>query len=175
MEDKTVRVSLIGPGDIDFHYHNLLKISETHLNSELENIAQALVDSNVEIELLPDRGISIEIAKLYKEKGGRKVLGAVPESDKTFGIKHLREYIDTRVNDEPLFDEIIDTKNWFKHDMIKGLLGNVVLYLGRSPGTEGERHYAVYLYKLMQRFKKGVEVSGNIIHQDMMLYLLRID
>ncbi len=161
-----MRISLIGPGDIEFHYQELLKISKSKLDSELEKIAKALVDSNVEIELLPDRGVSIEIAKLYKKLGGKKVIGAVPKSDKTFGISHLEPYINEKVNGKPLFDEIIDTDNWFKHDLIKGLLGNSVLYLGSSPGTNGELNYAVYLYKLISRFKQGVEVAGKNIHPE---------
>ena len=125
-----------------------------------------MVNSKVEIEFLPDRGVSLEIAKLYKKKGGKKVVGAVPKSDTTFGISHLQQYIEEQVDEKPLFDEIIDSGDWFKHDLIKGLLGNAVLYLGASPGTDGERHYAVYLYKLMQRFKEGVEISGKRIHPE---------
>jgi len=163
---KNLRLSLIGPGDIDFHFLQLLGFEDRELKSELEKIAQSLVDSGVELELLPDRGISIEIAKLYKQKGGRKVIGAVPKSDKTFGIEHLKQYIEMQVNGNPLFDEIIDSGDWFKHDIIKGLLGNAILYLGSSPGTDGERNYAIYLYKLISRFKEGVEVSGARIHPE---------
>lgn len=65
-----------------------------------------------------------------------------------------------------MFDEIIDSGDWFKHDLIKGLLGNAILCLGSSPGTDGERQYAVYLYKLISRLKDGVEVSGKRIHPD---------
>ena len=71
-----------------------------------------------------------------------------------------------KVNDKLLFDEIIDSGDWFKHDMIKDLLGNAILYLGRSPGTEGERQYAIYLYKLIKGFKGGVEISGKRIHPE---------
>jgi len=161
-----MRISLIGPGDIDFHYQKILKIPKRKFQSELEEIAQSLANSNVEIELLPDRGVSIEIAKLYKQKGGKKVVGAVPKSDKTFGIEHLKPYIEEKVNDKPLFNQIINSGDWFKHDLIKGLLGNAILYLGSSPGTDGERQYAVYLYKLISRFKEGVEISGKKIHPE---------
>jgi hypothetical protein len=163
---KNIRLSLIGPGDIDFHFFKLLGLKEREFQSELEKIAQSLVDSGVELELLPDRGISIELAKLYKQKGGKKVIGAVPKSDKTFGIEHLKEYVETKVDGKPLFDEIINSGDWFKHDLIKGLLGNAILYLGASPGTDGERHYAIYLYKLISRFKEGVEISEKRIHTE---------
>ena len=161
-----MRLSLIGPGNLDFHYLKLLNLSKEKLYLEIEKIARSLVNSNVELELLPDEGICLEIAKAYKANGGKKVIGAVPKSDKTFGIKHLEGYINVKLGGKPVFDEIIDSGDWFKHDLIKGLLGNAVLYLGASPGTDGERNYAIYLYKIMSGFKEGVEVAGKKIHKE---------
>ena len=161
-----MRIALIGPGNTKFHYQELLKISEEQYKQEVWGIARALVNSNVEIELLPDDGICIELARQYKREGGRKVIASLPLSDKTFGVNHLKEYADAKVNGKNLLDEIIDTDNWFKHDLIKGLMGNAILYLGASPGTDGERHYAIYLYKLIAGFKKGVEVSASAIHPE---------
>jgi len=160
-----MRLSLIGPGDIEFHYQKLLKIPKQKLNSELEKIAQSLVNSGVEIELLPDRGVNFKIAKLYKQKGGKKVIASIPKSDKIIGIKHLEPYINEKIKNKPLFDEVIDSGDWFKHDLIKGLFGNAILYLGSSPGADGERHYAVYLYKLISGYKNGVE-AGKFIHPE---------
>jgi hypothetical protein len=160
------KLSLIGPGDIDFHYYQLLKIKPKKFQSELEKIAKAFSGLNIALELLPDKGISIELAKLYRKLGGREVIGTVPISDKTFGIAHLQEYINTKVDGKPLFDKIIDSGDWFKHDLIKGLMGNAILYLGSSPGTDGERNYAVYLYKLMNGYKEGIEVIGKRIHPE---------
>lgn len=159
-----MRIALIGPGDIKFHYQELLGIPEPEFRKEIEKIAKALAKSGAEIELLPDKGICIELAKLYKKAGGKKVIGSIPKSDRTFGISHLEQYITEQINNKPLFDEIINTGDWFKHDLIKGLMGNAILYLGASPGTDGERHYAVYLYKLIAGFKKGVDVSAKSIH-----------
>ena len=65
-----MRLALIGPGDIELHYQKLLKIPKAKFNSEVEKIAQSIVNSGLEIECLPDRGISFQIAKLYKQKGG---------------------------------------------------------------------------------------------------------
>src|SRR3989344_357980 len=161
-----MRIALIGPGNIRFHYHELLGLNEGGFQEEIKGIAKALADSGAEIELLPDDGVCIEIAKLYKQNKGKRVIGSVPKSDKTFGIAHLEKYMNEKINGKPLFDEIIDTGDWFKHDLIKGLMGDVILYLGASPGTDGERHYAVYLYKLIAGFKKGVEVSASRIHPD---------
>lgn len=161
-----MRIALIGPGDTVYHFKELLKIPKEKFYSELERIAQSLVDSNVEVECLPDKGISFKLTKLYKEKGGKKAIAAIPKDDKTFGIKHLEPYINEKLDGKPIFDETINTGDWFKHDLIKGLLGNAILYLGKSPGTNGELNYAIYLYRLMTGNKKGLEVAGKFIHPE---------
>lgn len=153
-----MQLSLIGPGDIEFHFYELLKMKKPVFNKHLNEIAKALAESNSELVILPDKGISFEIARLYKENGGKKVIASVPFSDSTFGIKHLEPYI----NQKSIIDETIDTENWYKHDLIKGLLGHAILYLGKSPGTNGELNYAIYLYKLITKQKPGV--TPNIIH-----------
>lgn len=127
-----MRISLIGPGDIDFHYQNLLKLDKTRFDFELEGIGKVLAESGSDIVLLPDRGVSLNIARIYKGKKGRNVIGAVPLSDMTFGIKHLEPYINMKLNEKPFFDYFINTDNWFKHDLIKGLLGDVLSYFRKT-------------------------------------------
>ncbi len=161
-----MRLSIIGPGDIQFHFQELLKISKEKFQEEIKEIAKALADSGIELEILPDKGISFEIAKLYKQQNGRKVIAAYPKSDKTFGIIHLKPFIEEKINSKPIFDEIIDTENWFKHDLIKGLLGNAILYLGSSPGTNGELNYAIYLYKIITNQKENLKVIKEKIHPE---------
>lgn len=159
-------ISLIGPGNIELHYQKFLKIPLKKFNSELEKIAQSIVNSKIELECLPDRGISFQIAKLYKQKGGKKVIAVIPKSDKTFGIKHLEPYINEKIDDKPIFDQIINSGDWFKHDMTKGLFGHAILCLGSSKGTDLERNGAEYLYKLMSGNKEGVETAGKFIHPE---------
>lgn len=162
-----MRLILIGPGDIRFHYLKLLGFKDRGFSSELEKIAKSIAESGAEIELLPDAGISLEIAKLYKQKDGNRVIGVAPLSDKTFGVKHLEQYIKAKIDGKPIFDEIIDSGDWYKHDLTKALFGNACLCLGLSPGTEGERQYGIYLYKLIAGFKEGVEISGKRIHPEL--------
>ncbi len=160
------RIIIIGPGDIDFHYYQLLGINKKKFQSELEKIAKSLSESGVSISLLPDKGISIEIAKLYKKFNGKEVIGFVPKSDTTFYIEHLKPYIETKINGKSLFDKIIDSGDWYKHDLILGLFGDAVLYLGVSPGTEGELHYSTYLFKLFQKMKAGVDIVSEKVHSE---------
>lgn len=72
-----MRISLIGAGDFEYHYHNLLGLEKDYFDNEVKQIAKTLVESDFELVLLPDRGICFEIAKLYKKFGGKKVLGTV--------------------------------------------------------------------------------------------------
>ena len=162
-----MRISLIGPGDVEFHYQNLLKIDKLRFEFELEGIAKVLAESNSQLVLLPDKGVSLNVARIYREKKGKNVIGAVPLSDMTFGIKHLEPYIKMKLNEKPFFDYFINTDNWFKHDLIKGLLGDVLVCLGDSPGTNGELNYAVYLYKLLSGRKEGIEIAGKHIHPEL--------
>jgi len=161
-------ISLIGPGDVEFYYQKLQGIEKEKFESELEKIAKVLSKSNISLELLPDKGVSFELAKLYKQNGGKEVIGAVPKEDTTFGIKHLEEYINAKVDGQKVFDKIINSGDWFKHDLIKGLLGDVVLYLGSSPGTDGELNYATYLYNLINGMKKYIDTPTDKIHPEIL-------
>lgn len=156
-------ISLIGPGDIKFHFLELLNFSKDNFEKEIEKIAEALAESKVHIELLPDKGISLEIAKLYKTHKIKnlKVIAAYPKSDKTFGIFHLTEYLNLQINSEPLFTDFIDTENWYKHNLTKCLFADAILYLGRSPGTEIEKNGSIYLYNIFKKFKQKPEPSKN--------------
>jgi hypothetical protein len=155
-----MRLTLIGPGNIPYHYYELLKISEREFELELKKIAKAIVNSGAEIELLPDKGVCIELARLYKKQKGKKIIGTVPKSDEKIGIKHLELYINEQINKTSLFDQIIDSGDWYKHDMTKALFGDAVLCLGKSPGVEIEINGAIYLYSFLERIKLHPEIRA---------------
>lgn len=152
---ETLRVSLIGPGNIDLHYKKILKINQKKFKSELKGIAKVLAQSNYEIELTPNKGIAFEITKLYKKFKGKKAIATFPKSDKRYGIKHLKPYLD-----EKIFDEFIDTKDWRDQNRLKGFFGDVVLFLGITPGTFMELNYSTYLFKFMKGLKQGLKLKG---------------
>ncbi len=156
---------MIGAGDVSYHYKELLKIPEAKFNKHLVKIAKVLA-KNSEIVLLPDRGISFEVAKKYKEFGGSKVVGTIPVSDKTFGTKHLEPFINATVDGKKLFDETIDTDNWYKQDLTHCLFGDVILMLGNTLGSLGELSYGYYLYKLVTGYKPEVKTAIKNIHPD---------
>ncbi|MFA6974249.1 MAG: hypothetical protein WC238_05995 [Parcubacteria group bacterium] len=151
-----LRISLIGPGDLDFHFYNLLEIPPEALESEVKKLAKSFVEAEVELELTPSEGIAFELAKSYKKQGGKSVIGSIPKSDKGYGIKHIEPFMNETVNRKPLFNRFIDTGDWRQQNRLKALLGDVVLYLGNSPGADLELNAGIYLFKLMKGFKKGI-------------------
>jgi len=161
-----LRISLIGAGDIRYHYYNLLKINEEEFKREIERIAKTLVNSGYEIVLLPDKGISFEIAKEYKKLGKGKVIGTVPLSDKDFGIIHLKPYMEAKVNGRKVFDEFIDTNNWYKQDVTHCIFGDVILMLGNSLGSLGELVYSYYLQKFFIENNLGLKAKRKAIHPE---------
>ncbi|MFH0714779.1 MAG: hypothetical protein V1847_03920 [Candidatus Diapherotrites archaeon] len=160
----TLRVALMGAGDISFHYQEMLGLSAEKLQEEIAQIAKALEKSEAELVVLPDKGISFEIAKKFKEFGGGKVIGTVPKSDTEIGVKHLEEFRNAKVGGKKLFDEEIDTGTWYKQDLTHGIFGDCILLLGVSLGSMGALSYAFYLYKLFGGFKAGVSASSKHIH-----------
>ncbi len=162
---ENLRVSLIGPGDIEFHYQEILGISKERFQSELEKIARALAESGVEIELLPAKGVCFELAKFYKANKGKRVVASVPKSDAAYGIKHLEPYLNEKIKGKRLFDEEIDTGDWRQQNRLKALLGDAVLYLGISFASELEMNYGLYLVRLMKGLKEGV-TSAQYLHPE---------
>lgn len=161
-----LRVSLIGAGDIKYHYFDLLRIQKEDFYEQVKEIAKALQEAGTEIVLLPDRGVSFEVAKKYKEFGGKKVWGTVPLSDKDFGISHLKPYIEATANNKKIFDDFIDTQNWYKQDLTHCIYGDVVLMMGNSLGSLGELVYGYYLYKLFIGDKPEVKTKKKSIHPE---------
>jgi len=154
-----LRICLIGPGDVEYHFKEILKLPKSELNHHIELIAETLAVNGYELVLLPDRGVSFELAKFYKKFNGKKILGTVPLSDTDFGIEHLKPYMNYTYRNKKLFDGFIDTGTWYRQDLTHCIFGDVVLMLGNSLGSLGELVYGYYLYKLLQGHKPEVEVK----------------
>jgi hypothetical protein len=152
-----MRISLIGPGDISYHFFELLGYTEEDFYKEVGIIGEVLSVSNVELVLTPDRGVCFEVAKKYKEFGGVRIIGTVPREDEDFGVEHLKEYVDSGV-----FDDFINTGSWYKQDLIHCLFGDVILMLGKSLGSVGELVYAYYLYRLKKKLHKDFKAGDRI-------------
>jgi len=66
----------------------------------------------------------------------------VSKNEKTFEVKHLEKCIEGE-------DKMLNSIDWFKHGLIKGLLQNAVFYLEKSTETGRELNYSTDLYKLI--------------------------
>jgi hypothetical protein len=160
-----LNISLIGAGDINFHFNELLKINSGDLDFHLNNIALSFKKTNSVPICLTDCGVLFDLVKKFKEMGGKKVVGLAPLSDDTFGISHMKEFLDAKINEKKVFDEIIDTGNWYKQDMTHCLFGDVILLLGLTTGSLGELAYGYYLYNLIGGFKNGINIKSEKIHK----------
>jgi hypothetical protein len=163
-----LRASLIGPGDIEFHCNSILEMSVTQFRKHIKGIARVLSELDIELELLPDKGFCLELAREYKREGGKSVIGSVPQ-DEPGRIKHLEQYMKER----GLFNDFINTGNWKNQNRIKGLLGDFQFIMGLAPGTEIESNYASYLINLMKGKVKDVHPEiriGRIIRPTYIVY-----
>lgn len=160
-----LRVALIGPGDVESHFKDLLGIDADSRTEHIDELADALDTKNVELLLLPDRGISFELAKAYKRRGGR-IIGVYPKGDQDFGTGHLTPYLEAQLEGRPLYDALIDSGTWFRQDLLHCTFADRVLVLGASLGSLGELAYGYYLLKLFTRQKAGVEAARKCIHDE---------
>ena len=159
-----LKVTLIGAGDINYHYCELLKIKEKIVFAHLDDIAHSLNESGSELIVTPDKGVSFEVAKRYKLIGGKKVTALAPISDKRWGIGHLEKYLDEKFNNKKIVDETIDTLNWLEHDSTHNLFGDVTLVLAHTLGATRELCGGYYLYKLFGGAKPEAKIAMEKVH-----------
>jgi len=159
-----VRVTLVGAGDIKYHYAQILKIKENKIEVHLNGVAKALKESNSELIVTPDKGVSFEVAKKYKSFGGKKVTALAPISDKRWGIKHLQPFLDEEISGRKIVDEVIDTLNWLEHDSTHNMFGDVTLVLAHTLGATRELCGGYYLYKLFGGGKPEAKIAMEKVH-----------
>ncbi|MDD3083526.1 MAG: hypothetical protein PHP82_00725 [Candidatus ainarchaeum sp.] len=160
-----MKVCLVGVGDKKFHFNEMLNINDIELDNYLNEISFAFKNTDSVPVCLTDYGILFDFVKKFKSVGGNKVIGLAPLSDDSFGISHLQEFINAEINSKKVFDEIIDTGDWYKQDMTHCLFGDVILVLGLSTGSLGELAYGYYLYNLIGGFKKEINDKSSSIHK----------
>lgn len=149
-----VVISILGPGDVKYYYEKLQKIPKEKIKKHMNGIAKVLANTKTEIEFLANKGIAFEIGILYKRLNGKKIISVNPLSDKVVGIDHLKSFIEYKIGKKPLINKIIDGGDWSKTNQLKGLYGDIILYLGKTLGTDLELNNAAYIYKWHHKNKK---------------------
>jgi hypothetical protein len=122
-----MRVTILGVGDVEDILNNT-KMTREKLNDLLDELAQFLADKKCEIIIQPTRGIPYQLAVKYKEKGGKRVIGAVAPNCPYYG-----KFFDTITQDyRPLCDGVIEFASWYDIDGCIGTLGEATIVIGFS-------------------------------------------
>ena len=149
-----MKISIFGSGDIN----KIIKYSETNeeeLKKLLEDLGKFLVKKNVEIVIVPSRGISYDIAKIYKDNGGKKVIGLIPKEDKQYGLNHIKEYMD-------IIDEEINIGNWYDLNGKIAAYGDLAICIGLSGGSICNIAMLKYHHKYLKNKTKLIIFKNTI-------------
>jgi hypothetical protein len=122
-----MKISLLGTGDIS-KISRYASMSESEITNLIRQIAELLAKSKNELVIIPNKGIPLEIVKIYKQKGGKKVLGVVPIKDKDYGLGHIEEFLS-------LIDERLEVDSWYDADGKVAAFGEICIVIGLSPGV----------------------------------------
>jgi len=136
-----MKVSIIGSGDIT-KISRFTSLNEEQVKELIRKIGALLAKKGVELVILPSRGIPYEVAKVYKEHNGKKVIGLVPKSDTRYGIEHIKQYLN-------IADEQIDIGNWYTLNGEIAASGDLCICVGLSPGVMTEISMLKYHYKYL--------------------------
>ena len=148
-----MKVSLIGPGSIEKIW-KFSKLNKEKTLKLIEDIGKLLAEK-AEIIALPSRGAPLEIAKAYKEYGGKKFIGVVPSKDKRYGINHIKEYIGVE-------DKRINFRDWYNLNGEIAAMGDYCIVFGLSAGTMTEICMLKYHQKLRNSKTKLIIFKNTI-------------
>lgn len=122
-----MKISLLGAGDIT-KISRHTDTSEQDLKKLIENLGKILAEKRHEIVIIPNKGIPLEISKIYKSRGGKKVIGVVPTQDKDYSLSHIQKFL-------PLIDEKLEVDSWYDADGKIAAFGDICISIGMSPGV----------------------------------------
>lgn len=149
-----MKVSILGSGDIT-KIHRFSGISELELNNLIKKLGKYLAEKNIELVIVPARGIPYEIAKIYKENNGKKVIGLVPRDDKQYGIMHIKDYLH-------IMDEEINIGNWYDLNGKIAAYGDIAICIGLSGGSICDIAMLKYHHKYLNNKTKLIVFKNTI-------------
>ncbi len=141
-----MRVSILGAGDTT-KIHRFSGMSENDVKILIEDVGKLLARKKVELVIVPARGIPYEIAKVYKENNGPKIIGAIPEDDKEYGIMHIEEY-------RHISDEEFNIGDWYGLNGRIASQGEIAICIGLSGGAICDVAMLKYHYKYLGKKTK---------------------
>lgn len=143
-----MRISILGTGDLT-KIPRFTDISEQELQKLITDLAKLIAEKGHEIVIIPDRGVPLETAKIYKKNKGKKVYGIVPVKDRRYGIKHIEPNLG-------ILDERIEVDSWYDADGEIAAAGDVCVVVGMSPGIMREITVLKYHYRYLKSRTKLV-------------------
>ncbi len=149
-----MRVVVLGTGDLT-KIPRFTKISEKQLRELVDEVARLLAEKGCELVIIPDRGIPSEVARVYKQNGGKRVWGVVPTKDKVYGVKHIQPYLH-------LLDKRIKVDSWYDADGTIAASGSVCVVFGMSPGIMREFAALKYHYRYLGNKTKVIWFKNTI-------------
>ena len=116
-------------------------ISSEEYQSFIDERAKMLARHISQMNIIPDDGVPLDIARAYKNSGGKSVVGYIPKG----GIRELEKYFQ-------YCDKIeeFDT-GWSGLNTCLSLKGDIITVFGFSPGTLVEVAYTKYHKKYLDR------------------------
>jgi len=116
-------------------------ISPTKYQDFINKRAGVLARYISQVNIIPDEGVPLDIARAYKNSGGESVIGHIPKG----GIRKLEKYFQ-------YCDKIeeFDT-GWSGLNTCLSLKGEIITVFGLSPGTLVEVAYTKYHRKYLDR------------------------
>ena len=149
-----MKVSILGAGDIS-NVHRYSGTSKDELKKLVEDLGKFLARKNVEIVIVPAKGIPYEVAKIYKENKGKKVIGLFPKEDKRYGIMHIKDYLH-------IMDEGINIGNWYDLNGEIAGYGDVAICIGMSGGAMCDICMLKYHHKYLKNKTKLIIFKNTI-------------
>lgn len=149
-----MKVTILGTGDLT-KIPRFTKISKEELKDLITNLGKLIAEKGHELVIIPDRGIPIEVAKIYKKHGGKKVYGVIPTKDKQYGTKYIKPYLS-------LVDERIEVDSWYDADGEIAASGDICIVVGMSPGIMREVTVLKYHYRYLNSKTKVVWFKNTI-------------
>jgi len=149
-----MKITILGTGDLT-KIPRFTKFSKEKLKQLINSLGKLIAEKGHELVIIPDRGIPIEVAKIYKKYNGKKVYGLVPTKDKKYGTRHIQSYL-------PLLDEKIKVNSWYDADGEIAAQGEVCLVIGLSPGILREITVLKYHYRYLKCRTKVIWFKNTI-------------
>ena len=154
-----MKISVVGVGDLT-KISRYTPLKEKEVEILISDIAKLIAKKGHEIVIIPDRGIPIELAKIYKKNNGKTVYGVIPTKDKDYGVERWKPY-------HEFIDKKIEFDSWYDVDGKIASQGEICVCIGISPGVMRDITVLKYQWKYLN-CKTKLIIFRNTISQPLM-------